>query len=222
MKGLLIKDIRIMMQNRKLLFVIAAMIMLFTLLGGEDMASFVVVYITLMTSMFALNTMAHDEMDHSITFLMCFPIERRTYVVEKYWFSQLSCLIGWAVSTAAVLVIMRDNHMEFIMASTAIAGVLALFQFIILPFQFKFGYDKGKIVLIGVVAIFSGSIAVLVNLSEKQVGGNNGIAKVILDLLTDLTNMSPVLIAVYGVILYLISLVISLVISTRVIDKKEY
>lgn len=87
MKGLLIKDIKLMKNQKNFFFIMlfVAVAMLF----AEFDSSFVVSYFTMIASMFVLSTISYDEYDNGYAFLFTMPFARKAYVKEKYMFSIL-------------------------------------------------------------------------------------------------------------------------------------
>lgn len=153
MKGLLIKDIQMTLQNKRLLIVFFMLAVMMTLTKA-DAASFVIAFVTMFCGTLVLNTISLDEFDKSIVFLMTMPIDKTVYVLEKYAFAVGSGLIGNIVSSVFCIVFLKLPVSEILMQMIAIFVILSLFQMIILPIQLKFGSDIGRLVLIGIVIFF--------------------------------------------------------------------
>ena len=87
MKGLLIKDFKLMKNQKNFFFIMIfiAAAMLF----AEFESTFVVSYFTMIASMFVLSTISYDEYDNGYAFLFSMPFSRTSYVKEKYIFSIL-------------------------------------------------------------------------------------------------------------------------------------
>ena len=93
MKGLLIKDFKLMKNQKNFFFIMIfiAAAMLF----AEFESTFVVSYFTMIASMFVLSTISYDEYDNGYAFLFSMPFSRTSYVKEKYVFSILVGRGAW-------------------------------------------------------------------------------------------------------------------------------
>ena len=86
MKGLLIKDGRLMITQGKTLLGIAVFMIVCSFLQGDSFPQFAASYSIMMTTIFTISTVSYDEYDNGIKYLLVLPVERRTYVKEKYCF----------------------------------------------------------------------------------------------------------------------------------------
>lgn len=218
MKGMLMKDIRLMANQKQFFAVMGFMCILFLALYKSP--EFAISYMTLMFSMFTSSTISYDEYDNGASYLFTLPISRTGYVREKYFFGIVATTA--AAVLMAVLSILaysargigyegREIWMTAA-AAGAIAIVLLAFQ---VPIQLKFGSEKGKMAFLLVFG--SGFlIAWLMAVTVKKSGVNIGRA---LDRLVRLKFGEMIL----GFCLVCIAAtVISYVISIRIIRKKEY
>lgn len=155
MKGLLIKDFKLMM-GQKNFFVTIVVIAIGMSIFTED-SSFIVGYMTFVGSLFTLSTISYDEFDNGNAFLFTLPITRKTYALEKYEFGLIVGGVSWLFAVILVVVcgIVRDSFVvkETIMTALFVLPVLLITLAIMLPFQFKFGGEKSRIVIIGVVGL---------------------------------------------------------------------
>lgn len=107
MKGLLVKDFRLMFQRKGffcLLFLIAAIM----LMGSE--ANMVIAYLVMVCTMFLVSTVSYDEYDKCYAFLFTLPVDRKTYVIEKYLLGIILGMISWAGGSLLYLVIQGVQH----------------------------------------------------------------------------------------------------------------
>ncbi|MCB6203874.1 ABC-2 transporter permease [Extibacter muris] len=161
MKGLLIKDIRLL-KNQKHFFLIICLVgtmLLFT--SGEP--SFVISYMTFVFSMFTLSSISYDEYDNGLAFLFSLPVSRKKYVREKYVFGLLLGGTAWTVTTAVVSAYMTWKKQEidwksWLVTACIYLALFVVFLLIILPIQFKFGAEKGRIAMLGAMGIIFLSI----------------------------------------------------------------
>ena len=94
MKGLLIKDGRLMITQGKTLLGIAVFMIVCSFLQGDSFPQFAASYSIMMTTIFTISTVSYDEYDNGIKYLLVLPVERRTYVKEKYCFGILMSCMG--------------------------------------------------------------------------------------------------------------------------------
>ena len=97
MKGLLIKDLRLMknMGNSLAIILLVAVGMSFY---SSDM-SFIVIYLAIIGTSFTSSTISYDEFDNGNAFLFSLPVSRKDYVLEKYLFAILMCGGGWLLGS---------------------------------------------------------------------------------------------------------------------------
>ncbi len=156
MKGLLVKDLQIMLIQRKFLLLVLG-IAFFMGLTMED-TSFLTGYIIFMCSILVLSTISYDDFDNGYTFLFTLPVTKKGYVLEKYALTVLIGIISWTISTALYLVIsfVKMQPMEIgmmILSSTMVLVVCFIMIFIMLPLQMKFGAEKSRIVMVSIIGI---------------------------------------------------------------------
>ena len=140
MKGLLIKDFKLMKGQRNFLLMIIA-ISIGSAFAMEDL-TFLVGYMTALCSMFTLSSISYDEFENGNAFLFSLPITRKSYVAEKYTFALIVSGVSWVFSTV-IATIAGGGNADVIMAALLIFAVLLLFLAIMLPVQLKFGGEKG-------------------------------------------------------------------------------
>lgn len=154
MKGLLIKDLRLILKNKKLIILIFFPIVMLGTLETEEAASFLVSFTTTICGTLVLNTISIDEYDKSVAFLMTMPISKGLYAVEKYVFALGSGFLGCILSVIFCIIGIKSSILIIIEQALLIFLVLSVFQMIILPIQLKFGSDIGRIILLGIIAFF--------------------------------------------------------------------
>lgn len=155
MKGLLLKDCYILQRQMKWFVVL---IFVFALLPNAYLQLFAIVYGALVP----YTTIAHDEQSHwdQLAGMMPYPV--RSLVLSKY-------VLGWCVSgvvtllaTAACVVGRRFSEDYAQPEVVAVAFSLALLTIAFsLPFLFRFGVARGRMVMLLVIAIICGSAGVL-------------------------------------------------------------
>ena len=99
MKGLLIKDTKIILNQKRflILFLFVAVVLSFSM----D-SSFIVSYIPMIGVIMILSTISYDYHDEGFSFLMTMPIKPGDYAVAKYVFTILGVSVFWVISNAAM------------------------------------------------------------------------------------------------------------------------
>ena len=200
MKGLIIKDFKLLMMQKSF-FVTLTIVAIF--FGITTDSIFVIGFLTMICSMFALSTISYDEFDNGNAFLFSLPITRKGYVIEKYIFAIMLGVISLILSTiiACILTLFLNSTVTndlFLIALIYIPIVLILqsLMFIVFAIIFIIGYG------------FNELIRIL----------NIDFTPVINTLLT--MNISMILVIV--MLLSLIIMFISCKISMKIIKNKEF
>ena len=218
MKGLLIKDIKLMLGQKKFFLVVVGM-GIFFMISNENPVSGVS-YITMLLSIFTLSTISYDEFDNGMAFLMTLPIERKTYALEKYVFAGLVSLSSAVVTS--LLAFIYDMVAKVFVDMTEVIGVACVIVLISLlmlsitiPLQIKFGSEKGRFAMILAMGMIFGAVYVL---AQGMSGSGTDLSGVI----AFLTSLEPWQIVAGAVLVTVIVLIISYSICVRIINKKEY
>lgn len=217
MRGLLIKDFKLLkaQQSFYILIVGSALGLAFV---KED-PSFVIGYMAMLGSMFTLSSISYDEFDNGNAFLFSLPITRKEYAAEKYVFGLIigggSWLSASVIATVAGVVKHVGTMKDMCMEASMIFVILLVFLACMLPFQLKFGGEKGKIAMIAVIGV----IFLIVLLIDR-------IAKLFhVDLITWLDHLPTMsmgmLIAVLlGIAMF--GLFVSYSVSVAIMNRKEF
>ena len=167
MKGLLIKDMRLLINQGKTLFLMLVAVSLILSVMGAASPSFVVSYITIIFSFFTASTISYDEYDNCYLFLMTLPVTRKGYVNEKFLFGFLSTIAAWVVGMAAgTILLLREGKeidaLNWIGECAMYILVAWIFLSVMLPVRLKFEAEKAKyvnmILLVAcILLVFAGS-----------------------------------------------------------------
>lgn len=218
MKGLLVKDFKFMMLQKNFLLLILAIVIGMMILS-DDMV-FPIGFLSFIASLFTVSTISYDDFDNGNAFLFTLPITRNNYVIEKYFLGLLFGCIAWILATVLGIIVTVSKDIlpvtDLVQSSLIILPMMIVVQAIMLPFQLKFGGDKGRIAMIGAF----GALAVI---SIVIVKGAEAIFKV--DLISLLDNLPTVSMGVFlaiTIIIALLMLLISTKISLSIMNKKEF
>lgn len=157
-RGLLIKDLCLMREIRKLLLIILFVTVIFIFNGTSS--TFLTGYIMIIIAFLVGMTISYDEMNNGLAFLMKLPVTRRQYVAEKFICGLLSLFLGFVYAmVVAVIQSMIGNSAPDLKESIMTAVLFAVIGVIVLSFSIaidlKFGVEKGRVMLIlGFMVIF--------------------------------------------------------------------
>lgn len=219
MKGLMRKDLELLMGNYKVLAA-ALLFAVFFMVSSDDNLFFVVYYLTMMAGFLVLSTMSYDDFDNGMGFLMTLPVTRKTYVREKYIFGMGCVAVGWGTSVilSLVMIMVKGYTIEWSEWFANIAGAILVFGLIVavmIPTQLKFGSENMRIMLIGMMLLVFG-IGFLAYKIASAAGVDLQAAVVYLDSLS----VAAVVIAV--IVIEVLALAISCKISENILEKKEF
>lgn len=212
MKGLLIKDFKLMKGQRNFLLMIIA-ISIGSAFAMEDL-TFLVGYMTALCSMFTLSSISYDEFENGNAFLFSLPITRKSYVAEKYTFALIVSGVSWVFSTV-IATIAGGGNADVIMAALLIFAVLLLFLAIMLPVQLKFGGEKGRIVMFAVIGVI-----VLIGFFINEIADLFQIDP--MELMNRLSSMSKGMLTIIAFGIVMFGLLVSYGVSVAIMKKKEF
>ena len=157
-RGLLIKDLCLMREIRKLLLIILFVTVIFIFNGTSS--TFLTGYIMIIIAFLVGMTISYDEMNNGLAFLMTLPVTLMQYVAEKFICGLLSLFLGFVYAmVVAVIQSMIGNSAPDLKESIMTAVLFAVIGVIALSFSIaidlKFGVEKGRVMLIlGFMVIF--------------------------------------------------------------------
>ena len=217
MKGLLIKDFRLMKVQRNFWILILAIGIAMALFGNSPSAA--IGFPTLILALFSFSSISYDEFDNGNAFLFSLPVTRKGYVVEKYCFGLILGAGNWAAFSILIFLLegikKTTGYMELLMISLLVLPLLFLMLSIMLPAILKFGSEKGRIVLIAVFVLI-GLLGAAVNNLAKILGA---------DLAGAVEHMTAagLGIVIAGVFLFsILILAASMGLSVAIVRKKEF
>lgn len=209
MKGLFVKDLRILLRRKQQLLIFAVVC---AIIGFSIDGSFIVPYATILMGTFAMGTLGFDEYDNGFPFIFSLPTTIKKYVTEKYLFCLLAELVGFIVGVAIYFIASKTKGItlqveDLLVISTAIPIGLVFIAGSLL-IQMKYGMEKSRTIMFVVYGIMFGGIALIVKFlpAEKM---------------ASLDSLSPAAVSsgliVIGAIVYIVLYMISL----KIMQNKE-
>lgn len=218
MKGFFIKDLHLMLNQKKMLVMFFVIGLLLTI-SNSDM-SFAVSYTMFVMAIMASGTISYDTFENGMAYLMVLPAKRRDYVMEKYILIFATALItGVLISGVALAVASGQGNSIDVKGLLLQCGGLFLTLMIMmsfmLPVNIKYGAEKGRLVLFAVFAIVFIAAYIIRN---TNVFSQEQIENVMMKLMT-LPKTGLITSLCVGSLLIML---ISMFVSIKIMEKKEF
>ena len=159
MKGLIRKDFYLLWSYCRLMLLFLLAFIIFSAFSSDGQSPFFIYYPCILSSVLPVNLLAYDDAEHWLTYCDTLPVTRRQYVSGKYIMSLICAGAIFLLSAvAAVVRLCRSgafNPADLTDQLAVLAMISLLSSALTMPPLFKFGAQKGRIVFIGVVGIFS-------------------------------------------------------------------
>lgn len=218
MKGLFIKDLKLLGNQKKTFFILIA-ISVFFILSMED-PLFVVNYLSFFGAILALGTLSYDELNNGMTFMFTLPVSKRQYVLEKYLFCFLTGLCIWIVTVAISSgYLMYQGTLEsfgdYLLQCFTGPILVAFITSLMLPLQIKLGQEKartGIFVIAGVVAAIFVALKLFIAPTDEEMDA----------LLSGFSGISLSTGMIGAAVVAFILLILSYLLSVAFINRKEY
>lgn len=164
MKGLFVKDIELMKQQKQFFILVVVMGVILNLAGS---GSFATGYFTFVTAIFAITTISYDEFDNGLAFLMTLPVTRKQYVAEKYLLGAGLTAVAWGIATITGVICKGVAELQGCLSETIIGSLiyipLALLMLAVsLPLVIHFGAEKGRYIAMVMWAIIFAVVYILI------------------------------------------------------------
>jgi len=169
MKGLLIKDLRLVLTRKHslLLFLAVCAIIAFSAENG-----FVIGYTAFLLGIMGVSTQAYDERDNGFPFLFSLPVDRKTYVNEKFLFCILSDVAGLTLGCVFFLLACASKgrmdvfQEDIVYALFYLPGSLLLLLSV-LTIQMIFGIEKSRIITLVIYGALFALSALLAKIAGR-------------------------------------------------------
>lgn len=217
MKGLIIKDLCVIKNQMKSLLLVLALF-IFLLIANKDV-TFVLFLIPFYMIMILITTFSYDEFNKWECYCNSLPLSRKEIVKAKYILFNASSLILIMLGILASFIIpnfIENITFESIFASIiGVAFGICLVISLLIPFYYKFGSQKGRIMLFLTIAILALLIGAITSLDIF-----NNIE--LMNLINNLNNLSLGMFALLLIIVTVILMTISYYISIKIYSNKEF
>ncbi len=216
MSGLLLKDYYLLFQRKQTLFLFAAVSLL---MGFSTDGSFVVGYMTFLGVVLSLSTISYDEGGSGMMYLLTLPVSRKTYADSKYALSGIFGVATWMVAVVLMLIINQVkgipvNLREDLINALVVLPVACLMLDVMIPLQLKFGAEKSRIAMM----LIAGAIAAIAALMSVVPGAAERLDTAV----ETLSGASVAVLTVAGLAVVAALTVVSMMVSRRIVEKKEF
>lgn len=217
-KGLMIKDLRLIFSQMKLFLIIIVVWAIFMTVSLEG--EFSVGYVALMFSFVTLGTFSYDEAEKGMSYLFTLPIARKDYIKAKYLLGMMITIVPALIVMlfTCILYIITDAEGEFLnyLFSSLITIPAAIFLLVLeIPLYIKFGQEKRRLVTMISVGIMATCFGMFASLYEMA-GGNN------MEIIDGILGMDIWLLLVLIILAVIVFTAISYKISCSFLEKKQF
>lgn len=168
MKGLILKDLLNLRKTIRtsLIFGIA-----YSIFFASFNTSFIVGILALMFTMQALTTFSYDEHAKWDSYGLSLPITKKQLVLSKYIVSFTLMLSGMVLSFVLTSILTTFhgifNFTEIISGLFGFSISMILMLITVIPLMYKFGVERGRLMIIGIFAIPAGIILIIVKMFSQ-------------------------------------------------------
>ena len=220
MKGLLIKDFKMMKSQKTFLVVMAGLTIFYSVMNIYS--TFLMPYITMMVALFTISTISMDKQNNGHAYLFALPFSRKEYVKEKYCYCLFWGALALIFATILTYIAMvlheatvRLDEIGAVFLPTVI--IFLLLYAVMIPIQLKFSEEKSRMVFMGFFfAVFVCVYGVI------RVVNTLGADIDIEGFLTRLIQQNVVMLIVLGLICSVVMMTISYMVSLRIMNKMEF
>ena len=217
MKGLIIKDLCIIKNQMKSLILILILFVILSITNSD--ASFILFLIPFYMIMILITTFSYDEFNKWECYCNSLPLSRKEIVRSKYILFNASSLILLILGIIAALIVpnfIENTTFESIFVSIiGVAFGIYLVISLLIPFYYKFGSQKGRIMLflcVAILALLIGTITSLDIFNNLE----------LMNLINNLNNLSLGMFTLLLIIVTVIIMSISYYISLKIYSNKEF
>lgn len=203
MTGLILKDIYNLKKHSKV-YLILLVFYFFMGMANDNSAMFGSM-LSIVAAMLPITAMAYDEKNNWDRYALTMPLSRKDMVLSRYILGLIFALVAFIIAMASSLLLNKDSLLENIAMNLGTLGFVMLLMAIIFPILFKFGVEKGRILMMIIFMAPTGIILLLSNYGVQ---------------LPDEKTMKTFL--YYSPIAVIIIFILSLFISISIYNKKEF
>lgn len=216
MKGLLIKDMRILLRQKMTLLIIVLLGIFMSMNGGNS--SFALGYIMVVSATLVVTTISYDYFEKGMSFILTLPVSRKTYVLEKYLLAVLVELVAAGLSVliqlAGTLLGASADWNVFLATGVGCLVAAMIIVSIYIPVYMKCGPEKSRVAIFIVIGAIAAVSYLVAKVKPVQDAG--------MALIEALSKMTAAQLIAIGVGIFMLIIAASVGISIRIMKKKEF
>lgn len=216
MKGLIIKDLCVIKNQMRSLLLILVFFVFISIINKD--ATFTLFLVPFYMIMILITTFSYDEFNKWECYCNSLPLSRKEIVKAKYLLFNATSLIVLVLGILASIIVpnfIENTIFESIYASIiGVAFGICLVISLLIPFYYKFGSQKGRIMLFLTITILALIIGIITSLDIF-----NNVE--LMNIINSLNNLSLGMFTLLLIIVTVIIMTISYYISVRIYNNKE-
>ncbi len=150
MKGFLYKDLMILRNQMKILIVMGIFYMAVSIMS--ESAEFFGGLLAILCAMLPITTIAYDEKAKWDKYALSMPVSRNQLVISKYGLGLILSIFVFLLNFV-IQMIFNNSIKESLLVSVLFLGVSLFIISILFPVIFKFGVEKGRIMMMMIMLI---------------------------------------------------------------------
>ena len=206
--------------RQKTTFLIIVLLGIFLGTNGGDI-SFSMGYMMFVSATLTITTISYDYYEKGMSFLFTLPVTKKMYVMEKYLMSlligiavaALGFVLNFAAGFLGALVPWKDFTITVVLCLALAMLMIALY----IPVYIKCGPEKSRVAILIVI----GTIAAVGYLAYAVLQVK-AVQDALLPMLGVLEKMTAVQFVGIGIVLWALLMLVSIVASLRILEKKEF
>lgn len=210
MKGLILKDLYTL--KKQFSFIGLYMVLIAVMSFMMDNPYTFIAVISMIVVMSPMTAMSYDHQCEWEKYADTLPLKRSVIVMSRYGLGML-LLIPVFLYDIIVNIISNRNFsggilLDSVYISVIISGISIIALSFIMPFIFKFGVEKGRIIIILFCMVIGGALGAFLSID---------VSEDMISILSNKTLLTAIVIASAVIVLS-----ISIIISTKIYEKKEF
>ena len=218
MSGLLMKDLELLKVNIKTYFIVFAVGIIY-LFVQTDGSIFFISYMIFVSLSVTVGTISYDGYHHGMNFLMTLPVTRKQYVWSKYLLGFcFAAVTGMAALLFGILKVQvtGNQEMQDLLISAGVSMILAgMILCGTIPLRLKYEAEKSRIIMVAAAA----ALFLLVAVCRE---GYNIYKKGFVRGFEFLERISGWQTACLMIVLLMICTAVSVKVSERIMERKEF
>ena len=151
MKGLIIKDFINLKKQAGIITVMMVLYLIISITSKNGAAFGAMIFI--MFALLPVSTMSYDERASWDKYALTMPVSRVDMVLSKYILSLILSSIALILNFIAQAAMGNEMNYENITVIFAVFGISMIYISLILPIMFKFGVEKGRMLMMVVLML---------------------------------------------------------------------